>query len=103
MIRAKAETPAAANWVHLTGLYSQRREAVFLTTRLDLPTQSIADLYRGCWQIGVFFKYIKQYLPIESFFATLNLVPHHVRENSSKSTVGAHIIPHIKSLYLANN
>jgi transposase len=43
---------------------------VFLTNNSSLPAQSIAELYRCCWQIELFFKWIKQHLRIKSFFGT---------------------------------
>ena len=79
----------------LTGFYSQQhfpttirrtkikdaegKTLVFLTNHLDLPAQSIADLYRCRWQIELFFKWIKQHLRIKSFFGT--------SENAVKSQI----------------
>jgi len=48
---------------------------IFLTNNFELPSRTIADLYRCRWQIEVFFKWIKQHLRIRSFFgATENAV-----------------------------
>ncbi len=43
---------------------------IFLTNNFDLAPTVIADLYRGRWQIELFFKWIKQHLRIRSFFGT---------------------------------
>ncbi len=39
----------------------------FVTNALDLPAQTIADLYKERWQIELFFKWIKQNLKVKSF------------------------------------
>ncbi len=43
---------------------------VFLTNNFALPALTIAQLYKCRWQIEIFFKWIKQYLRIKSFFGT---------------------------------
>jgi hypothetical protein len=58
---------------------AEGKTLVFLTNHLDLPAQSIADLYRCRWQIELFFKWIKQHLRIKSFFGT--------SENAVKSQI----------------
>jgi hypothetical protein len=79
----------------LTGFYSQRhyptplrririkdadgKTLIFLTNHLELPTQTIAELYRCRWQIELFFKWIKQHLRIKTFFGT--------SENAVKSQI----------------
>ena len=40
---------------------------IFLTNNFELPSQTVADLYRCRWQIELFFKWIKQHLRIKSF------------------------------------
>jgi IS4 transposase len=52
---------------------------VFLTNNVELPAQTIADLYRCRWQIELFFKWIKQHLRIKAFFGT--------SENAVKSQI----------------
>ena len=47
-----------------------RKRLVFLTNQFGLPALSIADLYRSCWQVELFFKWIKQHLRIKAFFGT---------------------------------
>ena len=42
----------------------------FLTNNFVIPTQTVADLYRNCWQVELFFKRIKQHLRIKSFYGT---------------------------------
>ncbi len=47
----------------------------FLTNNFDLSAQLITELYKGRWQIELFFKWIKQHLRITSFFGyTINAV-----------------------------
>lgn len=43
---------------------------VFLTNNFQLPALTIADLYRARWNVELFFRWIKQHLPIKSFFGT---------------------------------
>ena len=45
----------------------QGREMEFLTNNMDWRPQSVADLYRSCWTIEVFFKQIKQTLKLADF------------------------------------
>ena len=46
------------------------KELVFLTNNFDLPALTIAQLYRCCWQVELFFKWIKQHLRIKRFYGT---------------------------------
>jgi hypothetical protein len=41
---------------------------VFLTNSFSLPVATIAELYRYRWQVGLFFKWIKQHPKIKAFF-----------------------------------
>jgi len=50
-----------------------------LTNNFAIPARTVADLYRYRWQIELFFKWIKQYLRIKSFFGT--------SENAVKSQI----------------
>ena len=43
---------------------------VFLTNNFTVPALTIAQLYRGRWQIEFFFKWIKQHLRIKAFYGT---------------------------------
>jgi hypothetical protein len=43
---------------------------VFLTNNFSLPALTITKLYKCRWQIEIFFKWIKQYLRIKTFFGT---------------------------------
>jgi hypothetical protein len=52
---------------------------VFLTNNFALPALTITELYRCCWQVELFFKWIKQHLRIETFFGT--------SENAVKSQI----------------
>ena len=50
-----------------------------MTNNFAIPARTVADLYRYRWQIELFFKWIKQYLRIKSFFGT--------SENAVKSQI----------------
>lgn len=72
--------------VILTGLHSKQnypevlrrikyrdpegRVLVFLTNDFSLPALTVAELYKGRWQIELFFKWIKQHLRIKAFYGT---------------------------------
>jgi len=72
--------------VILTGLHSKQnypevlrrikyrdpegRVLVFLTNDFSLPALTVAELYKGRWQIELFFKWVKQHLRIKAFFGT---------------------------------
>lgn len=43
---------------------------VFLTNNFAVPALAVAQLYRGRWQIELFFKWIKQHLRIKAFYGT---------------------------------
>jgi len=43
---------------------------VFLTNNFALPALTIAQLYKCRWQVELFFKWIKGYLRIKSFYGT---------------------------------
>ena len=46
------------------------KSLVFLANNFTVPALTIAQLYRGGWQIELFFKWIKQHLHIKAFFGT---------------------------------
>jgi len=46
------------------------KKLIFLTNNFALPALTIAQLYKCRWQIEIFFKWIKQYLRIKTFFGT---------------------------------
>lgn len=46
------------------------KRLVFLTNNFTLPALTVARVYKGRWQIELFFKWIKQYLRIKTFFGT---------------------------------
>ena len=46
------------------------KKLIFLTNNFALPTLIITRLYKCRWQIEIFFKWIKQYLRIKTFFGT---------------------------------
>jgi len=43
---------------------------VFLTNNFALAASTIAKLYKARWQVELFFKWVKQYLRIKTFFGT---------------------------------
>jgi len=47
-----------------------RQSLVFLTNNFELPALVIALLYKGRWQVELFFKWIKQNLRSKHFFGT---------------------------------
>jgi transposase len=47
-----------------------KKHFVFLTNNFDLPALTIALIYKRCWQIELFFKWIKQNLRIKAFYGT---------------------------------
>jgi hypothetical protein len=46
------------------------KRLTFLTNNFTLAASTIARLYRQRWQVELFFKWIKQYLRIKSFYGT---------------------------------
>jgi hypothetical protein len=47
-----------------------KKRFVFLTNNFTLPALTIVRLYKCRWRIEIFFKWIKQYLRIKTFFGT---------------------------------
>ena len=43
---------------------------VFITNNFSLPAATICALYKSRWQVELFFKWIKQNLPIKQFYGT---------------------------------
>ena len=46
------------------------KKFIFLTNNFTLPALTVAQLYKCRWRIEIFFKWIKQYLRIKTFFGT---------------------------------
>ena len=46
------------------------KRLVFLTNNFVLDALTIAKLYKGRWQVELFFKWIKQHLRIKAFYGT---------------------------------
>jgi hypothetical protein len=44
------------------------KSLIFLTNHLALPALTVALLYKGRWQVELFFKWIKQHLRIKHFY-----------------------------------
>ena len=61
--------PVPLRRVSFTDRRSDKR-FVFLTNNFTLAATTIAQLYKRRWQVELFFKWIKQYLRIKSFFGT---------------------------------
>ena len=53
--------------VAMIELHGRETKMVFLTNRLEWSAWSVAELYRGRWDIEVFFKEIKQTLQLSDF------------------------------------
>jgi hypothetical protein len=47
-----------------------KKRFVFLNNNFTLPAITIAKLYKCRWQVGLFFKWIKQHLRIKAFYGT---------------------------------
>jgi len=48
----------------------ENKKFIFLTNNFILPALTITQLYKCRWRIEIFFKWIKQYLRIKTFFGT---------------------------------
>jgi transposase len=66
---ASQDYPAALRRISYFDIEANKR-FVFLTNNFALPALTIARLYKCRWQIEIFFKWIKQYLRIKTFFGT---------------------------------
>src|SRR5713226_9060841 len=42
----------------------------FLTNNVVLTALTIAQIYKSRWQVGLFFKWVKQHLRIKAFYGT---------------------------------
>jgi hypothetical protein len=65
-------TDRYTKWLRLVRYYDKKRDEVFefITNNLQLPGKTIADIYKGRWQIEAFFRWIKQNLKIKTFLGT---------------------------------
>jgi hypothetical protein len=61
--------PAALRRISYFDAQTNKR-FVFLTNNFTLPALTITQLYKWRWQIEIFFKWIKHYLRIKTFFGT---------------------------------
>jgi len=66
---ASQDYPAVLRRISYFDIETKKR-FVFLTNNFTLPTLTVAQLYKCRWQIEIFFKWIKQYLRIKTFFGT---------------------------------
>ena len=66
--------PAKAYPEHLRRIRLKDPESgktlVVLSNNTSLPALTIAALYKSCWQVELFFKWIKQHLRIKRFLGT---------------------------------
>ena len=46
------------------------KRLVFLTNQFALPAATVCALYKGRWQVELFFKWVKQHLRIKRFYGT---------------------------------
>ena len=66
---ASKDYPAILRRISYFDVETDKR-LVFLTNNFTLPALTIVQLYKCRWQIELFFKWIKQYLRIKTFFGT---------------------------------
>jgi len=66
---ASQDYPAALRRIGYFDIETNKK-FIFLTNNFALPALTIARLYKCRWQIEIFFKWIKQYLRIKTFFGT---------------------------------
>jgi hypothetical protein len=66
---ASQDYPAVLRRISYFDIETNKR-FVFLTNNFALLALTIARLYKCRWQIEIFFKWIKQYLRIKTFFGT---------------------------------
>lgn len=67
--RGRRRYPRRLGRIGCRDLEAGRRHA-FLTTNFALAAKTIADIHRSCWQVELFFKFIKQNLKVEGFGGT---------------------------------
>jgi len=66
---ASQDYPAALRRIGYFDVETNKK-FIFLTNNFALPALTVAQLYKCRWQIEIFFKWIKQYLRIKTFFGT---------------------------------
>ena len=64
---ASQDYPAALRRIGYFDIETNKK-FVFLTNNFSLPALTIAQLYKCRWRIEIFFKWIKKYLRIKTFF-----------------------------------
>ena len=58
-----------------------------ITNDFERAIKEISDLYRNCWKVELFFKWIKRYLHIKKFFG--------FSENAVKNQIMAGLITYL--------
>jgi transposase len=66
---ASQDYPAALRRIGYFDVETNKK-FIFLTNNFALPALTIAQLYKCRWRIEIFFKWIKHYLRIKTFFGT---------------------------------
>jgi len=66
---ASQDYPAVLRRISYFDIETNKR-FIFLTNNFALSALTIAQLYKCRWQIEIFFKWVKQYLRIKTFFGT---------------------------------
>jgi transposase len=66
---AGKDYPDALRLIHFVDP-ATKKNLIFLTNNFMLPALTIPQLYKSRWQVELFFKWIKQYLRIKSFYGT---------------------------------
>jgi len=66
---AGQDYPDALRLIHFVDP-EKKKNLIFLTNNFMLPALAIPQLYKSRWQVELFFKWIKQYLRIKSFYGT---------------------------------
>ena len=69
LVRLGSKTYLTANFRLVTVQDKSRREFQFITNRMDVSSEEIADMYHARWQIELFFKHIKQHMTSKTFFS----------------------------------
>jgi len=66
----------------------------FITNNFEMNAFEIAEIYKGRWQVELFFKWIKQHLKIKSFYST--------SENGVKIQIWCALITYLLLLKIMN-
>ena len=87
--KAKRDYPAVLRRVRYIDPHTCK-ELVFISNRLDLSGETIAQIYKKRWQIELFFKWLKQNLNVAHFFGN--------SENAVKAQIWSAICAYLLAL-----